>query len=81
MKLVGYQQPPCLCVKMEFVVRTISLSSKLFSLSKARAGLKPMHPMQLHYAPHLWRPRAMVVGHVVHFCQIILALNNYRNGI
>ena len=48
-KLVGNQQPTCLCVKMEFVVGTISLSCELFSLSKARAGLKPMHPMQLHY--------------------------------
>jgi len=62
---------------MEFVVGTISLSFELFSLSKAQASLKPM---QLHYAPRLWRPRAMVVGHVVHFCQIILALKNYRNG-
>jgi len=35
MKLVGYQQPTGLCVKMEFVVRTISLSCELFSLSKA----------------------------------------------
>jgi len=26
MKVVGYQQPICLCVKMEFVVGTISLS-------------------------------------------------------
>jgi len=26
MKLVGYQQPTCLCVIMEFVVGTISLS-------------------------------------------------------
>ena len=34
MKLVGYQQPTCLCVKMEFVVGTISLSCELFSLSK-----------------------------------------------
>jgi len=46
-KLVGNQQPTCLCVKMEFVAGTISLSWELFSLSKARAGLKPM---QLHYA-------------------------------
>jgi len=29
-KLVGYQQPTCLCVKMEFVVRTISLLCELF---------------------------------------------------
>jgi len=34
-KLVGYQQPTCLCVKMEFVVGTISLSCELFSLFKA----------------------------------------------
>jgi len=35
MKPVGYQQPTCLCFKMEFVVRTISLSGELYSLSKA----------------------------------------------
>jgi len=35
MKLVGYQQPTCLCVKMEFVVGTISRACELFSLSKA----------------------------------------------
>ena len=56
MKLVRYQQPTCLCVKMVFVAGTISLSCELFSLSKARAGLKPMHPMQLHWAPRLWGP-------------------------
>ena len=50
MKLVGYQQPTCLCVKMEFVVGTISLSCELFSLFKARAGLKPMYLMQIHWA-------------------------------
>jgi len=33
MKLVGYQQPTCLCVRMEFVVRIISLSSELYSVS------------------------------------------------
>jgi len=32
-KLVGYQQPACLCVKMEFVVGTISLLCELYSLS------------------------------------------------
>jgi len=32
MKVVGYQQPTCLCVRMEFVVGTISLSCELFSL-------------------------------------------------
>ena len=34
MKLVGYQST-CLCVMMEFVVGTISLSCELCSLSKA----------------------------------------------
>jgi len=34
-KLVGYQQPTCLCVKMEFVVGTVLLSCELFSLSEA----------------------------------------------
>jgi len=29
---------------MEFVIGTISLSCELFSLSKARADLKRMHP-------------------------------------
>jgi len=29
-KIVGYQQPPCLCVRMVFVVETISLSCELF---------------------------------------------------
>jgi len=27
-----------------------------------RAGLKPVQPMQLHWAPRLWRPRTMVFG-------------------
>ena len=35
MKLVGYQQSTCLCVKLEFVVGTISLSCELCSFSKA----------------------------------------------
>ena len=35
MKLVGYQQPTCLLVKMEFVVGISSLSCELFSLSDA----------------------------------------------
>jgi len=34
-KLVGYQQPACLCVMMEFVVGATSLSCELCSLSKA----------------------------------------------
>jgi len=35
MKLVAYQQPTCLCVHMEWVVgsRTISLSCEFYSLS------------------------------------------------
>jgi len=33
MKLVGYQQPTCLCVKMEFVIEKISLSCELYSHS------------------------------------------------
>jgi len=32
-KLAEYQQPTCLCVKMEFVVGTISLSCEVYSLS------------------------------------------------
>jgi len=32
-KLVGYHQPTCLCVKMEFVVGNISFSCELYSLS------------------------------------------------
>jgi len=51
-----------------------------FRMVPIRAGLKPMYPMQLHWAPRLWGSRAMVVGQVVHFCQVILALKNYRNG-
>ena len=33
MELVGYQQPTCLCIKMEIVFGTISLSFELISLS------------------------------------------------
>jgi len=33
-KLVDYQQPTCLCVKMEFVVGTILFSCELCSLSE-----------------------------------------------
>ena len=35
MELVGYQQPTCVYIMMEFVVGTISLSCELCSLSKA----------------------------------------------
>ena len=52
----------------------------------ARAGLKPIQPMRLHWAPHLWWPRASgdpapCVWIVVHFCQILLALKFSRNGL
>jgi len=33
MTLVGYQQPTCLCVRMEFVVGIISFSCELYSVS------------------------------------------------
>jgi len=33
MKLVGYQLPTYLCVKMEFVVGIISLSREFYSIS------------------------------------------------
>ena len=33
MKLIGYQQLTCLCVKMEFVVEMVSFSCELYSLS------------------------------------------------
>jgi len=33
MQLVGYQQPTCLCIKMEFVAGIISLSSELYLVS------------------------------------------------
>ena len=35
MKLVGYQQPTCLCVMTDFVIGTNSLSCELCLLSKA----------------------------------------------
>ena len=43
-KLVGYQQPTWLCVMMEFVVGTISLSCEFCSLSKAAfVHMRPAH--------------------------------------
>ena len=36
--------------------------------------------MQLHRAPRLWGPPAMVFEQVVYFCQTLLALETYRNG-
>jgi len=41
-----------------------------------RAGLKPMQPMRLHWAPRPRGPRATVFGRVVYFCQILLAHEN-----
>jgi len=49
-----------------------SLSSELFSLSKARAGLKPMKL--------LWAPRHGGRIGCSFLPDIILALKNYRNG-
>jgi len=74
MKLVGYQQPTCLCVKMEFVVGTISLSCELFSLFTPGPALSRSDTAALGPAP-LGAP-GQVVRQVVHFCQIILALKN-----
>jgi len=51
----------------------------LWYIIASRAGLEPMQPMQLHWAPRLWRPPAMVLGQDVHFCQILLALENCGN--
>jgi len=45
MKLVGYQQPTCFCVMMEFVVGSISLSCQLYSLSEA--AFTHVRPAQL----------------------------------
>ena len=45
-----------------------------------RAGLKLMQPMQLHWAARFRGPRAMVVGQVVLFCQILLELENCRKA-
>jgi len=39
-----------------------------------------MQPMWLHWAPRPRGPRAMVVGQVVYFCQILLAQENCRNS-
>jgi len=52
----------------------------------SRAGLKPMQPMRLHWAPRLWGPRASggpapCVWIVVHFCQMLFALEFSRNGL
>jgi len=43
-------------------------------MPRNRADLKRMQPMRLHWAQSLRGPRAMVVAQVVHFCQILLAL-------
>ena len=44
----------------------------------SRADLKPMQPMRLLLASRLRGPCAMVVGQLVHFFQILLALENCR---
>jgi len=46
MKLVGYQQPTCLCVMTEFLIGSISLSCKLCSLSKT--AFVHVRPAQLY---------------------------------
>jgi len=35
-----------------------------------------MQPIQLHWVPRFWGPRAMVFEQIVHFCHILLALEN-----
>ena len=55
------------------------------AVKTARAGLKPMQPMRLHWAPRLRGPRASggpapCVWIVVYFCQVLLALKLSRNG-
>ena len=61
--------------------RPVNTVTTSFNIITGRAGLKPMQPMQLHWAPRLWGPaplgpRAMVAGKIVHFCQTHLALEN-----
>jgi len=60
---------------MEFSEVLCCYLARFISLA-GRAGLKPMQPMQLHWAPSIRGSRAMVFGHVVHFRQILLALAN-----
>jgi len=46
-------------IRMQFEgIRTVLRHIDLYVLtsSKGRAGLKPMQPMQLHWAPRLWGP-------------------------
>jgi len=52
----------------------------IFWLRAGRAGLKPMQPMRLHWAPRLREPRAMVFGQVVYFCKIILVHENCKKA-
>jgi len=55
MKLVDCQQPTCLCVKVEFVVGTISLSCKLYSLSWSCfrwCGVSTIAYRKLHFVSH-----------------------------
>jgi len=57
MKLVGYQQPTCLCVKMEFVVGTISISCELFHFLKPEPTLRRCSCIGSHDSgvPAPWR--------------------------
>ena len=50
------------------------LAHNIWHSSANKAGLTPMLPMQLHWAPCLWGPRAMVFRQFVHFCRIPYSL-------
>jgi len=53
----------------------------LLTRNTSRAGLKAVQPMQLHWAPRLWWPRATVFGCGLHFGQILLAFENCRKSL
>jgi len=52
------------------------LITQLLIYFNSRAGLKPMQPTQLYWAPRFWGPRAVVFRQVVHFSQNRLALES-----
>ena len=56
--------------KLKVVLRT----SCLFSILVYRAGLKPMQPMQLHWAPRLWGPAPWCLGGLLIFSRYTLRL-------
>jgi len=61
------------CKKCGKNIRQVVTSKSIPSSDSSKPGrtaLKPMQPMRLHW------PRAMVVGQVVSFCQILLAHEN-----